>query len=72
MNRFAICASVAIAMPVPSPVQAYEPPVRGNDLAAGERFMTFLHAQAVPREQGKDISDNSEWQTVTSHRGGVV
>jgi hypothetical protein len=54
MNRLIFCAVVTAAALLPFPAQAYELPVRGDDLAVGERFNTRLHLPGIQGE-GHDI-----------------
>lgn len=61
MNRLTIIAA-AMALTTAGAAQAYELPLRGDDLAAGERYSTFVHTGGIQAE-GNDIG-------VRKHLGG--
>ena len=54
MIKSILLATAAVALLSPIAAQAYELPIRGDDLAAGERFSTFVHTGGIQAE-GKDI-----------------
>ncbi|MFN0279604.1 MAG: M23 family metallopeptidase [Pyrinomonadaceae bacterium] len=74
-NYILLIALFVIALTTPPFASGYELPLRGNDLASGERYRTFVHTAGIQAE-GKDIGvlryvSDSSWAGLKSDGANI-